>query len=79
MVVTSTGITNGVIQNQYGGRGTQFNENGIPTYSLPGLCHSQLFQPCFLSGNRSAFRRLSEPVPDRQGKASVQGEAFENL
>ena len=35
MVVTSTGITNGVIQNQYGGRGTQFNENGIPTYSLP--------------------------------------------
>ena len=35
MVVTSTGITNGVIQNQYGGRGTQFNENGVPTYSLP--------------------------------------------
>ncbi len=25
----------GVIQPQYGGHGTQFNENGIPTYSLP--------------------------------------------
>ena len=35
MVVTSTGIIDGVIQNQYGGRGTQFNENGVPTFSLP--------------------------------------------
>lgn len=35
MIVTSTGIINGVIQDQYGGRGTQFNENGVPTYSLP--------------------------------------------
>lgn len=35
MVVTSKGIINGVIQDQYGGRGTQFNENGVPTYSLP--------------------------------------------
>ena len=26
---------NGKIQPQYGGRGTQFNENNIPTYSLP--------------------------------------------
>ena len=35
MIVTSTGIIDGTIQDQYGGRGTQFNENGIPTYSLP--------------------------------------------
>lgn len=35
MIVTSTGIIGGKIQDQYGGRGTQFNENGIPTYSLP--------------------------------------------
>ena len=35
MIVTSTEIIGGKIQDQYGGRGTQFNENGIPTYSLP--------------------------------------------
>ncbi len=35
MNVTSSGIINGVIQPQYGGHGTQFNDNGIPTYSLP--------------------------------------------
>ena len=35
MNVTSSGIINGIIQPQYGGHGTQFNENGIPTYSLP--------------------------------------------
>lgn len=35
MNVTSSGIINGVIHPQYGGHGTQFNENGIPTYSLP--------------------------------------------
>lgn len=35
MIVTSKGIINGVIQDQYGGRGTQFNENGVSTYSLP--------------------------------------------
>ena len=35
MNVTSSGIMNGVIQPQYGGHGMQFNENGIPTYSLP--------------------------------------------
>lgn len=34
MVVTSDGIINGIIQDPYGGRGSQFNENGIPTYSL---------------------------------------------
>lgn len=35
MKVTSRGIINGVIGAQYGGRGTQFNENNIPTYFLP--------------------------------------------
>ena len=35
MNVTSTGIINGLIQDQYGKRGIQFNENGIPTFSLP--------------------------------------------
>ena len=35
MNVTSSGIIGGVIGAQYGGHGTQFNENGIPAYSLP--------------------------------------------
>ncbi len=35
MKVTSTGIINGVIQDQYGKHGEQMNENGVPTYSLP--------------------------------------------
>lgn len=35
MYVTSTEIVNGIIENRFGERGTQFNENGIPTYSLP--------------------------------------------
>lgn len=35
MMITSTGITDGVIHDKYGGRGDQFNENGMPTYSLP--------------------------------------------
>lgn len=35
MIVTSTGIANGIIKDQYGIHGTQFNENNIPTYSLP--------------------------------------------
>lgn len=35
MNVTSIGIKNGMIKPQYGKRGTQFNENDIPTYSLP--------------------------------------------
>ena len=35
MNVTSSRIINGIIQPQYGGRGTQFNENHIPTFSLP--------------------------------------------
>ncbi|KHD36693.1 phosphatidylethanolamine-binding protein [Clostridium acetobutylicum] len=35
MNITSYGIVNGVIQDKYGKRGEQFNEVGIPTYSLP--------------------------------------------
>ncbi len=35
MVVTSTGIVNGVIEDKYGKHGNQFNENGMPTYSIP--------------------------------------------
>lgn len=35
MNVTSSGIINGVLGAQYGKRGMQFNENNIPTYSLP--------------------------------------------
>lgn len=35
MIVTSKGIVNGIIQERFGKRGTQFNDNGIPTYSLP--------------------------------------------
>ncbi len=35
MNVTSSGIIGGVIGSQYGWHGTQFNENSIPTYSLP--------------------------------------------
>lgn len=35
MTVTSTGITNGQIENKYGKHGDAFNENGMPTYSLP--------------------------------------------
>lgn len=35
MIVTSNGIVNGEIEKKYGKYGDQFNENGIPTYSLP--------------------------------------------
>lgn len=35
MVITSTGIMSGFIQKQYGGHGTQFNANNVPSYSLP--------------------------------------------
>lgn len=35
MNVSSSGIVNGRILPQYGKRGTQFNDNGIPTFSLP--------------------------------------------
>lgn len=35
MVVTSTGIVDGVIADKYGKHGDQFNENGMPTYSIP--------------------------------------------
>ncbi len=35
MIVTSSGIVNGVIEDKYGKHGTQFNSHGMPTYSLP--------------------------------------------
>lgn len=35
MIVTSTGIKNGIIDTKYGKHGETFNENGMPTYSLP--------------------------------------------
>lgn len=35
MIVTSTGIHNGAIEDKYGKRGTHFNKNRVPTYSLP--------------------------------------------
>lgn len=35
MIISSNGINNGFIQKKYGGYGTQFNQNNIPTYSLP--------------------------------------------
>ncbi|NRT80274.1 YbhB/YbcL family Raf kinase inhibitor-like protein [Clostridium beijerinckii] len=35
MIVTSIGIINGIIQDKYGSRGEHFNENGVPTFSLP--------------------------------------------
>lgn len=35
MKVTSTGIMNGMIEAKFGKYGTQFNETGMPTYSLP--------------------------------------------
>lgn len=41
MKVTSTGIVNGQIDPKYGKFGTQFNENGMPTYSLPFKIENQ--------------------------------------
>lgn len=35
MSVTSTGITNGIIDDKYGKRSIYINKNGMPTYSLP--------------------------------------------
>ena len=35
MKVTSTGIKDGIIDRIYGKDGEQFNEHGMPTYSLP--------------------------------------------
>ncbi len=35
MTVTSSGIKNGIIEDKYGKRGTEFNANGVPAYSLP--------------------------------------------
>lgn len=39
MFITSTGIKDGYIEQMYGGGGTQYNENGIPSYSLPFEIH----------------------------------------
>lgn len=35
MKITSTAIIDGRIEDAYGKRGSQFNVNGVPTYSLP--------------------------------------------
>lgn len=35
MIVTSSGIVDGQIMDKYGKHGTQFNQNAMPTYSLP--------------------------------------------
>lgn len=35
MIVSSTGIVDGVIEDKFGKRGSQFTEKGMPTYSLP--------------------------------------------
>lgn len=35
MIVTSTGIVDGIIQEQYGQNGKYISKEGIPTYSLP--------------------------------------------
>ncbi|WP_223067378.1 YbhB/YbcL family Raf kinase inhibitor-like protein [Paenibacillus caui] len=35
MIVTSSGIRNGKIHDKYGKRGASFNENGVPTCSIP--------------------------------------------
>ena len=37
MKVTSKGIVDGKILDVYGAKGTEFNPNGMPTYSLPFL------------------------------------------
>ncbi|MEG2989228.1 MAG: YbhB/YbcL family Raf kinase inhibitor-like protein, partial [Oscillospiraceae bacterium] len=35
MKVTSSGMVDGVFDDRYGKRGTQFSESGIPTCSIP--------------------------------------------
>ncbi len=35
MKVTSQAIKNGIIEDKFGKKGTQFNEHGMPTYSIP--------------------------------------------
>lgn len=39
MKVKSTAIHNGIIDKKYGKFGTQMNDNGVPTYSLPFTIH----------------------------------------
>lgn len=35
MIITSTGIKDGIIDNRYGKHGSAFDMNGVPSYSLP--------------------------------------------
>lgn len=35
MYISSIGISNGIIEKKYGSHGVQFNENDVPTYSIP--------------------------------------------
>lgn len=35
MIVTSTGIVNGIIEDRFGSKGDHFTENGMPNYSIP--------------------------------------------
>ncbi|WP_212637423.1 hypothetical protein A5821_002237 [Enterococcus sp. 7F3_DIV0205] len=35
MNISSSAIENGYFLDSYGGHGTKFNENGMPTYSIP--------------------------------------------
>lgn len=35
MLVTSDAVKNGLFEDKYGKRGTEFNENGVPSYSVP--------------------------------------------
>lgn len=35
MYVTSAGLIDGVIEHRFGGHGTEFNDHGVPTRSLP--------------------------------------------
>lgn len=35
MMITSTGMQNGKFDDRYGKRGNRFNENGVPTCSIP--------------------------------------------
>ena len=39
MYITSTGLRDGYFDDKYGKRGTQVNENGVPTCSIPFTIH----------------------------------------
>ncbi|PVX33495.1 hypothetical protein C8D76_10880 [Pasteurella langaaensis DSM 22999] len=40
MKVTTSAIVNGVFEDKYGKRGSQFSPNGMPTYSIPFEIHN---------------------------------------